>query len=69
VSSTEVVSPKAIDIVNQHEVSEATLFTCHPPGSASERLVIHALLAPTAPAPPPAPSVPAYNGRGPNRPV
>jgi sortase A len=70
VTASEVVSPKALDIVNQHEVSEATLFTCHPPGSGSERLVIHALLAP---APPPAPAVPVaapepvYNGRGPHR--
>lgn len=76
VSNIEVVSPKALDIVNQHEVSEATLFTCHPPGSASERLVIHALFVPTAPAATPAAAVlgaqetapaPVYNPRGPIR--
>jgi sortase A len=72
VTASEVVSPKALDIVNQHEVSEATLFTCHPPGSGSERLVIHALLAPAPAAPvalfvPAAPPAPVYNGRGPHR--
>ena len=68
VTASEVVSPQALGIVNQHDVSEATLFTCHPPGSGSERLVIHALLAPTPPPAPPAPVVSAFNGRGPNRP-
>ncbi|MBV8950056.1 MAG: class E sortase [Actinobacteria bacterium] len=69
VSGSEVVAPTDVAIVNQHDVSEATLFTCHPPGSATERLVIHALLEPQAPvvATPLAQPLPAYNGRGPNR--
>ncbi len=72
VTYSEIVSPKALDIVNQHDVSEATLFTCHPPGSASERLVIHALLevpvaVPATPAVTATAADPIYNGRGPNR--
>jgi sortase A len=72
VTGSEVVSPKALHIVNQREASEATLFTCHPPGSASERLVIHAVLAvptPVAVAVAAGTPTPIYNGRGPNRPV
>jgi sortase (surface protein transpeptidase) len=40
-------------IVDQHDAAEVTLFTCHPPGSATERLVIHGVLVPA-----PAPAVP-----------
>lgn len=50
VTGSQVVSPRAMWIVDQHEASEVTLFTCHPPGSATERLVIHGVLVP-APAP------------------
>ena len=67
VTGLEVVSPSDIGIINQHDASEVTLFTCHPPGSASERLVVHGVAAPLPP--PPAPTRPAYNGRGPFRPM
>src|SRR5690242_492051 len=53
VTGSQVVSPRAMWIVDQHEASEVTLFTCHPPGSATERLVIRGVLVPT-----PAPAVP-----------
>lgn len=67
VTGLEVVSPSDIGIVDQHDASEVTLFTCHPPGSATERLVVHGVAAPVPPPPPPPP--PVYNGRGPFRPV
>ncbi len=53
VTGSEVVSPSAMWIVDQHDAYEVTLFTCHPPGSATERLVIHGVLVPN-----PAPAAP-----------
>ena len=41
VSGTEVVNPKALHIVNQTPTPTATLFACHPPGSAKFRFVVH----------------------------
>ncbi len=41
VVSTEVVQPDALWIVDQTPDSTATLFACHPPGSVSERIVVH----------------------------
>ncbi len=41
VTGSEVVTPKALHIVNQTPVPTATLFACHPPGSAKFRYVVH----------------------------
>jgi sortase A len=50
VTGTQVVTPKQTEIVNQTQEPTATLFACHPPGSARYRYVIHAALASTSPA-------------------
>jgi sortase A len=39
-----VVTPDALHIVDQGPEAIATLFTCHPPGSARYRLVVRAAL-------------------------
>ncbi len=41
VVSTEIVSPDRVDIVDQSAAKTATLFACHPPGSTSQRIVVH----------------------------
>jgi sortase A len=41
VVKTEVVSPDALRIVEQTYAHTATLFACHPPGSVSQRIVVH----------------------------
>jgi sortase A len=41
VVSTEIVNPDAIWIVDQTYAHTATLFACHPPGSVSQRIVVH----------------------------
>lgn len=41
VVSVEIVPPDALWIVNQEYRHTATLFACHPPGSVSERIVVH----------------------------
>jgi sortase A len=41
VTSTEVVKPDAIRIIDQTDGYTATLFACHPPGSTKERIVVH----------------------------
>ena len=46
VSSTEIVTPDAIWIVDQTHARTATLFACHPPGSVRERIVVHLDLQP-----------------------
>ena len=50
VTGTEIVYPKDIWIVDQTPGYRLTLFACHPPGSASQRIVIYADLVnpPTA---------------------
>jgi sortase A len=58
VTGHEIVTPDRVDIVNPTPTPTATLFACHPPGSARYRYVIRAALAPleeTAPAPAEAP--------------
>jgi sortase A len=45
VTSTEVVDPTALRILDQTDDRTATLFACHPPGSTRQRLVIHLVLA------------------------
>jgi sortase A len=46
VTSTEIVEPSATYIVNQTPTATATLFACHPPGSARYRFVVHLALSP-----------------------
>ena len=41
VTSTEVVKPDAIRIIDQTSAYTATLFACHPVGSTKERFVVH----------------------------
>ena len=41
VTSTEIVTPDRVDIVNQTSAKTATLFACHPPGSTQQRIVVH----------------------------
>ncbi|MEM8903060.1 MAG: class E sortase [Actinomycetota bacterium] len=48
VSGTEVVLPSGLHIVEQTEAHTATLFACHPPGSAEYRYVVHLELDPDA---------------------
>ena len=40
-ASNEIVKPNALYIVNQSAGRTATLFACHPPGSARFRFVVH----------------------------
>ena len=41
VTSTEIVAPDAIWIVDQTPAFTGTLFACHPPGSTKQRIVVH----------------------------
>lgn len=50
VTGSEVVTPDDTWIVDQTTEATATLFACHPPGSARYRWVVHAALASTLPA-------------------
>jgi sortase A len=45
VTSTEIVAPDAIWIINQTADATATLFACHPPGSTRQRIVVHLALS------------------------
>ncbi|MEI8240558.1 MAG: class E sortase [Actinomycetota bacterium] len=45
VTSSEVVFPNAIHIIDQTSTRTATLFACTPPGSTRQRLVIHLVQA------------------------
>jgi sortase A len=40
-TGTEIVTPDAMNIVDQHPEHTATLFACHPKGSAAQRIVAH----------------------------
>jgi sortase A len=44
-TSTEIVGPEAMHIVDQAPERTATLFACHPKGSAAQRIVAHFRLA------------------------
>jgi sortase A len=48
VTSTEVVRPEAMWIVDQTADFTGTLFACHPPGSTRQRIVVHLAFDPTA---------------------
>lgn len=39
------MQPDALWIIDQTSAPTATLFACHPPGSVSQRIVVHLLLA------------------------
>lgn len=41
VEYTEIVQPDAVWIIDQTPDATATLFACHPPGSVSQRIVVH----------------------------
>jgi sortase A len=45
VTGSQVVTPKQTEIVAQTADATATLFACHPPGSARYRYVVHLKLA------------------------
>jgi len=47
----EIVYPNRLDIVDPTPTPTATLFACHPPGSARQRYVVRAALAPVEPVP------------------
>lgn len=49
-TSHEVVTPKQVSIAYPTSEPTATLFACHPPGSARYRYVVYAALVSTAPA-------------------
>jgi sortase A len=44
-TASQVVTPKQTEIVAQTPDAQATLFACHPPGSARYRYVVHLKLA------------------------
>ena len=44
VTGSEVVTPDAMHVVDQHAKYTATLFACHPPGSARFRYIVHLTL-------------------------
>lgn len=41
VTGTEIVQPSALRIVEQQPGRTVTLFACHPPGSAAQRIVVY----------------------------
>ncbi|HUQ40059.1 MAG TPA: class E sortase [Acidimicrobiales bacterium] len=45
VTGTEIVGPKEMRIIEQTPTPTATIFACHPPGSARYRIVVHMALA------------------------
>jgi sortase A len=49
-TDNEIVTPKALDIVNPTPTATATLFACHPPGSARFRFVVRLVLVFSGPA-------------------
>ena len=46
VTSTQIVNPDAIWIVDPTDTPTATLFACHPPGSVAQRIVVKLELKP-----------------------
>ncbi len=46
-TSSQIVFPNQLEIVNQTETPTATLFACHPPHSAKQRYVVHLALVDT----------------------
>lgn len=58
VTGSKIVTPKALEIVNPTPTATATLFACHPPGSAKFRYVVllDLVVPENTPGPPPAPA-------------
>lgn len=50
VTGTEFVTPKDVHIVNPTADATITLFACHPPGSARQRIVVRGLFVSSSPA-------------------
>ncbi|MEZ5381965.1 MAG: class E sortase [Microthrixaceae bacterium] len=46
VTGTEIVDPDRLDVARPTAASTATLFACHPPGSAQQRIVVRLASAP-----------------------
>lgn len=46
VTGSEVVSPQAVHIADPTATPTATLYACHPPGSARSRYVVHLAMVP-----------------------
>lgn len=61
VTSIDVVAPEQLEIVDQTVAYTATLFACHPPGSAAYRLIVRLQLVDAAAQPVPAPAVRVLN--------
>jgi sortase A len=61
VTAQEVVGPEQLEIVDQAVAYTATLFACHPPGSAAYRLVVRLQLVDEAGQPEPAPALRVLN--------
>ncbi|MEZ5237180.1 MAG: sortase [Acidimicrobiales bacterium] len=40
VTGTEIVDPDDVEVARPTDDATATLFACHPPGSARQRLVV-----------------------------
>lgn len=40
VTDTEIVNPNQLDVARPTVDATATLFACHPPGSARQRIVV-----------------------------
>lgn len=59
VMGTEIVSPSAVEVLDDFDDDRLTLTSCHPKYSASQRIIVTAeLTTPPAPAPPPPPDTP-----------
>ncbi|CAN5855960.1 hypothetical protein BH24ACT3_BH24ACT3_12880 [soil metagenome] len=52
VVGTQIVTPEAIEIIDQTPAHTATIFACHPPGSAEFRIVVSLRLVEPARPPP-----------------
>lgn len=61
VTGVEVVTPDAVHIASQTPDYRATLFACHPPGSARFRIVVHLQMVDAAGVPVPSPAVEVDN--------
>lgn len=61
VTGVDVVGPEQLEIVDQTVAYTATLFACHPPGSAAYRIVVKLQLVDAAGAPVPAPALRVLN--------
>jgi sortase (surface protein transpeptidase) len=56
VTSTQIVDPQNVEIADQTLDYTATLFACHPPGSARYRIIVRLQMLDAAGQPAPGPS-------------